>query len=673
LKSQKLTATFLIVITAVAITNLSLAVLTNNVLIKSTGTISAVMLWDNCDQIDNWKVLSDKEGDLQGNNTIAVDVVDKMEGTGSLSMTWAGTGPNWGGLFYKTGDWNFSQTPVIRMKFKAVDQLPANMRFQIITAPWNIYTYNILEKITTIGEWLVIDIDLRLPLSGFPDLNQVVQIEFSCWDMPIINPTTFKVDRIELLPGPPIPLQIALNPTLSNYILIKNTAIAFKLSVIGGEPPYSYEWFVNNSRQSQSQIFTFAASSIGTFLITAKVIDSEEKSLNATFTVQIIEPTVLPEPRMLHTNGSKIYNDLGQLVLLRGVHSVNFGDSSTGWFIGGSTSHWDEAAVNKTLDTLASWGCNFLYCSGIDFDRLANNTRYRVDGDPPSIGLMDAVKRLLELAYDRGVYVAIGIDNMVLEDTGNPQYVWYWAPNNLDTWVEEWVNISRELRTFPNVLYGMNAEPALSENAMDAYFNAVVQAVQAIRADGDEHIFFYHEDYCEYPVRFDKPATEGGEMIRKLHEYNITNIVYSGHIYRWHGTFGGKPDYFDPHASAIEPGYVDYDGVYRYEDIIDALTYWGYRKILEEYKVPIIMGEGGPAKATRIRSPNTWEKEITCYQNLLKVLNEWNIGYACFWWRDPGTEGAVFSPLIISRTNPTQTDFIANEWGQILINALRTS
>jgi len=644
--SSKLCAAILIFVTIIGTISFSFAFLTDTVLIRSTGNILAVNLWDNCDQVGKWKTTNDA--------IIEADTADKIEGTASLKMSYSS---GWSLLFYKDGSWDFSATPILRFRFKAHNPLPANFRVGILTGPgWNSYKYNIHDQVK-VGEWVIVEIDLRLPESNIPDLTNVFRVEFSCWDMYIPSSGSFSVDFIELLPGPPLPLEVSISPALSQFILINGTTINFKIIARGGQIPYTYEWFVNGVKQLQTQqAFTYVASQIGTYALQARVTDSTGSSINTSIiTINVINKIKLPKPTMLHTQGAHVYNDNGEIVHLRGVHSTNFGDSSAGWFIGSSTSSWNETVIEKNLEVLESWGCNFLYLSGIDFGYLVENRKY----GGATIGLMDAVKRVVEMAYEHGIYVAIGLDNGAYGEL-----VWYYAPSHLDDWVNGWLNISRELRIYPNVIYGMNAEPALSEEEMNAYFNAIVQAVKAIRNDGDEHIFFYHEDYCSYPVRFNKPATEGGEMIRKLHECNLTNIVYSGHIYRWHGTFGGDPNNF----TGAGPG-ENADGVYTYENIKQALTYWGYRKILEEYKVPIIMGEGGPAKAEAISFPNTWEKEITAYQNLLQILNEWNIGYACFWWREPGTEGPVFSPLII----PNQSDFIANEWGQILINALRTS
>jgi len=43
-------------------------------------------------------------------------------------------------------------------------------------------------------------------------------------------------------------------------------------------------------------------------------------------------------------------------------------------------------------------------------------------------------------------------------------------------------------------------------------------------------------------------------------------------------------------------------------------------KILNEYEAPIFMWEGGANNG--VSPPNSWEKEITCWQNVLSIFNE---------------------------------------------------
>ena len=350
---------------------------------------------------------------------------------------------------------------------------------------------------------------------------------------------------------------------------------------------------------------------------------------------------------MLHTEGAHLVNVKGERVHLHGVCYNNFIDSSTGWFPGGNYYTWDEGAVVDNLNALASWGGNFLGCA-VWYDWFYRNANDSLSGpSTTNMGCRNAIEHLIELAYNFGIYVGVGIYGISPSISTSAQYV----IDHSTEYVDFWLALSNALRKYSNVIYAIITEVGEDEATMDSYFQVVVQAIQGIRADGDEHIVLYHEGACEYPIRFDKPATQGGEAIRRLHE-NVSNIVYDAHTYRWHGTFGGNPDYFDPDSAQV----TNSDGVYQKQDVMTALTYWGYLKILNEYKVPIIMWEGGANNG--VSPPNSWEKEITCWQNVLSIFNELDIGYGAFWWRPSGAWA-----LINGELSPT-------EWGQTVKDAI---
>lgn len=361
-----------------------------------------------------------------------------------------------------------------------------------------------------------------------------------------------------------------------------------------------------------------------------------------------------PQPvRALHTEGAHLINDLGDPVHLHGVCKNDFIEDS--WGLMG-----DEAGVIANLDAMKDWGINFL-ALGIEVQWWLRNQD----------NIRENFQTVVELANERRIYVGIGVFGW--------DYPGPWGGNsaaqeiiaNPDEYIGFWLNVSSNFKDSPNVLYNSLVEISMDEGQMNEYFNVATQAIQAIRANGDEHIFMYHEDYCGYPSRFDNPATEGGQMIRRLHEQpldpddpagpRLTNIAYDAHTYRWHGTFGNNPDEF------TLPGQVtNSDGVYRrdadspppHHGIEYALEHWGYYKILEEYQVPIIMWEGGAF--ADVYAPNSWEKEVTCWQNVLSIFNELDIGYGAFWWRATGP-----CALIDADLSPT-------EWGQVLIDSIAT-
>lgn len=324
---------------------------------------------------------------------------------------------------------------------------------------------------------------------------------------------------------------------------------------------------------------------------------------------------------LLHTEGRWLYNGIGELVHLRGVAHLGFHDSCAGWFPTGEYEDWDEAAMIRNLETLSGYGVNFVVCH-CWYDWLNRDARDTLGGLTTNIGCRDAVKQFVAKAYEYGIYVGIDIleidPSLRLDAAGRAR----WVASHKAEWINFWLMMSREFRGYPNIIYQFIEEPWGTKEEMDAYFQACVEAAQAVRAEGDEHIFSYHEGWCTYPILFD-PDT--GEAYRRLDQH-VANVVYDAHIYRYHGTFGDKPDEFNPYRPG---GLIDYDGVYRYEDVKEALEYYKYRKILDDYKVPIIAWEVGANTYS-----TTWSREIECFTNVLKILNEWQIGYAPSFWRN---------------------------------------
>jgi hypothetical protein len=207
-------------------------------------------------------------------------------------MTWAATGPNWGGQFYKDGKWDLSATPILRLRFKANSQLPPNFRFAIVTDPWSSYSYNILNNSILLGEWITMDIDLRFPESytEFPNLSYVRRIAFTCWNMPLDNATSFNIDFIEVLGGPLISLEAYIKP-LETYIIINNSQ-TFHAYARGGFEPYTYVWLVNGTQlqNGTSNVFSYKPSSEGRYNITCLIIDSCKTQVSVQAKLIALEP-----------------------------------------------------------------------------------------------------------------------------------------------------------------------------------------------------------------------------------------------------------------------------------------------------------------------------------------------------------------------------------------------
>jgi hypothetical protein len=289
------------------------SLINKNVIIRSTGIITTDIPFDYCDGLDNWKVTSSKADINQGDNTLEVDTTEFVQGVASLKMTWAATGSNYGGMFYKkpasgepwgpNSPWDFSATPVLRMRFKADDLLPANMRLKVVTGTeedpyaWNGFTYDIHPQVTAIGMWLTIEVDLRLPeaYTVWPCLTYVKQIAFELnAHQAIENPVTFWVDQIEVLVGSVMPLEAYIEPEAAS--VIAGDSATFRVRAQGGQEPYTYEWYVDNQLQSESlDTATFNLPAVGVYHVSCILTEATGSSMVLHASAIAMEP-VLPTP-----------------------------------------------------------------------------------------------------------------------------------------------------------------------------------------------------------------------------------------------------------------------------------------------------------------------------------------------------------------------------------------
>jgi parallel beta-helix repeat protein len=104
---------------------------------------------------------------------------------------------------------------------------------------------------------------------------------FDYWELDGVNvgsanPYAVLMDMNHMLKAvfSPLPLTVSINP-LSASILV-GQSVTFTSTVLGGYPPYSYQWYLNNSVVSgaASNAWTFTPLTIGTYKVYLKVTDS---------------------------------------------------------------------------------------------------------------------------------------------------------------------------------------------------------------------------------------------------------------------------------------------------------------------------------------------------------------------------------------------------------------
>jgi hypothetical protein len=338
----------------------------------------------------------------------------------------------------------------------------------------------------------------------------------------------------------------------------------------------------------------------------------------------------------LHVEGRWIKNSFNNTVRLRGVWIGSYADTSTGdW--GGSYYNWSEQALNATLEALKNdWGVNVI-CTFIWGDWWLENKATTLGGGTTDIGLRDAIIRTVEIAAGYGIYVQIrlyGCTSAEGRREGFPfQPIYNWTAQNF---TDFWVNVSSTLKNYPNVIYCLFDEPtAPSGYTMQDYFNVANQTINAIRKAGSNQLVVVHWGYCNAGCEEWVDWVQGG--------YTLNNVVFSKHIYRYHGTFEGNS------SSPVDIDYI--------RSFFNSTNPYSYKSVTETYNIPIWVSAIGAHLGA------TDDDEYVYFWNTLTVLNELNLGYAAFYC-GYGTWG------LLSQA-PNGTYFPPpNRIGQALIDAI---
>jgi len=346
---------------------------------------------------------------------------------------------------------------------------------------------------------------------------------------------------------------------------------------------------------------------------------------------------------LLHIEGRYIKDEPGNIIHLRGVNKHGFEDNPEGnWGAFGYTN-WDNVAMQ--LDTMKSWGINVL--------REINTIQWWVENSPAdtSTGVMthrDVVKKLIEMAADRGIYYMY-TPWCVTSAEGQVQLPFppYSSATGVipteQAFIDYWVSVATELGIYDNVIYDLWNEPT---GAIDDWYRVWQKVINAIRGLGDEHLIVvqYYDS-----VYWNLDDMHGATMSWvQQYPFNGTNLLYSTHAYRDYGSLGQK---------AGEPS----GRAYTYEDVKLALESELINWVGETMNKSLIIGEIGC---------NLWygegtveqEAELTAFENALSIFNEWGVHYAVWeWWA--GVRCALISNPWASPIKPTAS-------GQILINAI---
>ncbi len=380
----------------------------------------------------------------------------------------------------------------------------------------------------------------------------------------------------------------------------------------------------------------------------------------------------------LHVEGRHIKDSRGQVVILRGVNQPGFADTPTGLWNpkGGSlfsgVRRWGPDAVKANLDAMERWGLNVVRGHQAVRYWIDNEGKTR-DGTKIGITYREAVKEVVKLCADRQMYYIF--DPYCIRgygEEGSGQDPMPFPPYSIEhqkklvppvipgeaAFVQYWRDVATELKPFPNVIFEIFNEPVPvkgvgKEQAMRDWRRVWQECVDAIRSTGATQPIVIQWDYgiwCN--LNFPPPRNAGATMdwVEKNPFHDpLGNLVYSFHIYRYHGSF---------HYSLPER-----KNVWEYGDIRKGLELCLVDNVLRKLNKPVICGEIGA---------NMWcrgeelKRELACLENSLKIFGELGIGYVVWVWTSPAHMNCGVLQNAMWVPGP-------NEAGRTLIEAARRS
>lgn len=352
-----------------------------------------------------------------------------------------------------------------------------------------------------------------------------------------------------------------------------------------------------------------------------------------------------PITRPLHTEGSLIKDDLGNIVFLRGVNRPWQVDDWGAWQaegmeFGDGWGRWDPVACAYNLDKMKELlDANVVRCH-LNVGQWYDNAICPQTG----VSVKDALRAMCEMALERGMYVILdGYNNGI----GLGQSPLPWDPPSsyipdIQGFIDWWLDMHAYYGDLPNVIWDLWNEPTGGDQDGLEYFNACQQVVNALRAAGSNHLTLYQFGYTGYESAQEIPngyILEGG------------NIVYSIHFYRFIHDYSGY--------------WIDEGGVpcYSYEPVRDSIMQ-GWAQCFIDAQLPWGNFEYGCAICGPNPVPDP-ENELEWFRNVHKVFNENNASYTVYLWWDTSRNWGVLEDSTVYPWCPP-----LNEAGEILRDAI---
>jgi hypothetical protein len=338
-----------------------------------------------------------------------------------------------------------------------------------------------------------------------------------------------------------------------------------------------------------------------------------------------------------HVEGNKIVDSSGQILILRGVQVPCFASQPAGAWSGYTI--WNQQDIINELDAIKSWGANT-----IRLQIAIEYWKYNLNTPNLAITNRDAIKLVAQLAAQRGMYVILTGYSVKGSSNGGQQDPLPYPPfqtspgassviANKQDFVYWWNNVASELKNYPNLMFEIWNEPTLrpfglstitANTVQTEYFTVVQEVINSIRTTGAMQPILTQWDYSTW-VDLDYPwnpeATMNWITTANLND-PAGNIVYVTHIYRQGGSTGiySIPESIQQHGSNY---------AWEYDQIKLALQYERIDWVINTLNKPMFITETGcNIDLTGIAST----QELTGWNNLLTILNQWDIGYIAHVW-----------------------------------------
>lgn len=209
-----------------------------------------------------------------------------------------------------------------------------------------------------------------------------------------------------------------------------------------------------------------------------------------------------------------------------------------------------------------------------------------------------------------------------------------------DEFIDFIENMTLELKQFSNVIFEFWNEPH-GAAYKSGWMNVTQYCIDRVRRHSDAPIF----------VQWGFHANPSEPLDSWVDDYTLygTNIIYSTHQYRYHGSFGTEP--FDERP-------------YTYEDVKEASQVNKIDWVGDTMNKHLVIGEFGD---------NLWldppdynqTRERLAVENQIRIYKEWGISYLIWVFRGSGTQWDILTnEMCVQRPNSVGRAYMSRHFGR---------